>query len=311
MNFNKDLSEWLSLQNVNTSDLPNTIINEVAATISDNEKVAASFQAYQKTADYVEQLAIENSFEYSCIKAIRVYSHFNTDLNIAVMPEQFEKIITLLEARGWSRRSKWSQFKEDIAERGKRKLVCVPDQGLSEIHLYPGLSWHGFEYTSPRDVLNNKISVLFGESKTYNTNHSLDMVSNIGHALFERYKFTAGEVFHISTVIMAANTDDMLTAQNIAKNNGWGSGFDKTVALISDLRRQEGITYPMLIDRSILWSTWRERFAFQLKHRKPFSAVLEMFFNWVWSGPIYTIYSKLKKLFAGQSGLEKKYGDLT
>lgn len=311
MNLNNELSDWLSQQDVNTNDLTSIIVNEVAAATSGSDKVSASLVAYKKTADYVEKLAQENNFEYSCIKALRVYSHFNTDLNIAVRPEKFEKIITLLEARGWSRRSWWSQFKEDIAERGKRKLVCDSNQGLSEIHLYPGLSWHGFEYTSPQDVLDNKTSVLFGELETYNTNHSLDMVSNIGHALFERYKFTAGEVFHVSSIIMAASADEMLVAKDIARRNGWENGFEKTVALISELRLQENVTYPVLIDQKILWSTWRERFSFQLKNRKPMSACLEMLFNWVWSGPIYKVYSKLKKFFVGQSGIEKKYGNIT
>ena len=124
MYLNSELSDWLRQQDINTGNLASIIVNEVAASISNNDKVSASLTAYKKTADYVERLfAQENDFEYSCIKALRVYSHFNTDLNIAVRPENFEKIITLLEARGWSRRSWWSQFKEDIAERGKRKLV--------------------------------------------------------------------------------------------------------------------------------------------------------------------------------------------
>ncbi len=311
MNLNNELSDWLSQQDVDTNDLTSIIVNEVAATISDSGKVTASLEAYKKTADYVERLAQENNFEYSCIKALRVYTHFNTDLNIAVRPEKFDKIITLLEARGWSRRSWWSQFKEDIAERGKRKLVCDPNQGLSEIHLYPGLSWHGFEYTSPQDVLDNKISVLFGELETYNTNHSLDMVSNIGHALFERYKFTAGEVFHVSSIIMAASSAEMSVAKDIARRNGWGKGFEETVALISELRLKENVTYPVLIDNKILWAAWRERFSFQFKHAKPVSACLEILFNWVWSGPIYIAYSKIKKFLSGQAGIEKKYGDLS
>lgn len=308
MNLNSELSDWLGQQDVNTNDLTSLVVNEVAAAISDSDKVSASLLAYKLTADYVETLAQENDFEYSCIKALRVYSHFNTDLNIAVRPEEFEKIITLLEARGWSRRSWWSQFKENIAERGKRKLVCDASRGFSEIHLYPGLSWHGFEYTSPQDVLDNKEAILFGELETYNTNHSLDMVSNIGHALFERYKFTAGEVFHVSSIIMAASSEEMSVAKDIARRNGWGRGFEKVVALILDLRRQENVTYPLLIDQKILWSTWRERFSFQLTHGRPISAFLEMLFNWVWSGPIYVMYSKLKKFVVGQSGIEKKYG---
>ena len=137
------------------------------------------------------------------------------------------------------------------------------------------------------------------------------MVSNIGHALFERYKFTAGEVFHVSSIIMAASSAEMLVAEHIARRNGWENGFEKTVALISELRLQENVTYPVLIPQEILWLTWRERFSFQLKQRKPMSACLEMLFNWVWSGPIYAGYSRLKKLFVGQSGIEKKYGNVT
>ena len=159
--------------------------------------------------------------------------------------------------------------------------------------MYPGLSWHGFEYTSPQDVLNNRILIEFGELETYNTNHSLDMVSNIGHAL-ERYKLTAGEVFHVSSIIMAASSGEMSVAKDVAHRNGWGSGFDKTVTLILELRARDNVSYPVLIDREILWSAWKERFCFQLKHRKPMSACLEMLFNWVWAGPIYMVYSKLK-----------------
>lgn len=308
MNLDNQLINWLDKQDMNNNDLNNTVINEVSAVVSKSESVLSYFENYKNTAEYVEKIAKENNFEYCCIKALRVYSHFNTDLNIAVKPEDFEKIITILESLGWSRRSWWSQFKENVAERGKRKLVCKSDLALSEIHLYPGLSWHGFEYTSPKDVLDNKISTIFGPSNTYNTNHSLDMVSNLGHALFERYKFTAGEVFHVSSIIMASSDEDMEIAKNIAISNGWGKGFEQAVAFVTKLRNMENVSYPILIDKKILWGVWRERFCYQLRRGRPFSALLEMLFNWVWSGPIYTVYSKLKKLMAGKSGIEKKYG---
>ena len=75
MSLNGELSDWLGRQNVDTSDLTSVIINEVAATLSISDKVSASLIAYQNTADYIESLARDHDFEYSCIKAIRVYSH--------------------------------------------------------------------------------------------------------------------------------------------------------------------------------------------------------------------------------------------
>ncbi|EHQ56709.1 hypothetical protein OMB55_00004210 [gamma proteobacterium HIMB55] len=308
---NDELTNWLYRQDVDVHDLSSAIVNEVAAVVSDSPNVAAALLAYERTADYVEKLATEHDFEYSCIKAIRVYAHFNTDLNIAVRPENFPEIIKLLEERGWSRRSWWSRFKEDIAERGKRKLVCDASRGLSEIHLYPGLSWHGFEYTSPDDVLVNRTRTPFGDHETYNTNNSLDLIANLGHALFERYKFTAGEVYHVSSIIHASSPDDLANAENIARSNGWGDGFKAVIALVRELRSLEEMTYPLLIDKSILWATWRERFSFQMKQGKLISALLEVLFNWIWSGPVYTIYSRSKKILGGQSGLEKKYGNVS
>jgi len=310
MNLDNQLLHWLDKQDMNNDNLTNTVVNEVSAVASKSESVLLFYENYKNTVEYVEKIAQENNFEYCCIKALRVYSHFNTDLNIAVKPEDFKKIITILESLGWSRRSWWSQFKENVAERGKRKLVCTSDLAVSEIHLYPGLSWHGFEYASPKDVLDNKISTIFESANTYNTNHSLDMVSNLGHALFERYKFTAGEVFHVSSIIMTSSDVDMEIAKNIAISNGWGKGFERAVDLVTKLRNMENVSYPILIDKKILWGVWRERFFYQLRRGKPFSALLEILFNWVWAGPIYTVYSKLKKLMAGKSGIEKKYGDV-
>ena len=84
-------------------------------------------------------------------------------------------------------------------------------------------------------MLANREPVLFGELGNLITlNYSLDMISNIRHALFERY-FTAGEVFHVSSIIMESSSAEMLAARDIATKNGWGNGFEKTVALISEL----------------------------------------------------------------------------
>ena len=310
MSTNNNLIDWLELQDIDLDDLNNTTLNELSAAVSNDTRFSDALTAYVNTAKYVDKLSIDYNFKYCCIKAIRIYPHFNTDLNISIYKEDFPRIIKLLEDLGWSRRSKWSQFKEDIAERGKRKMTYTSDSQLSEIHLYPGLSWHGFEYTSPDDVILNRKYIKFLNTETYNTNNSLDIVSNIGHALFERYKFTAGEIFHVSSIISKASSAEIKEASNIAYKNGWGKGLEKTINLITKLRESKNIKYPIPIDNKILWESWRERFSFQLKNGRPFSACFEFLFNWVWSGPIYKMYSILKKIFSGQSGIEKKYEGL-
>lgn len=310
MENNQQLIEWLEKQNISLISTADIVNNEVSAVISSNIKILDSLDAYKKTADYVYKLSEKNEFDFCCIKAIRTYSHFNTDLNIAVNKYDFKKIIKLLEDDGWSRRSRWSQFKENIAERGKRKLVCDSSRGLSEIHLYPGLSWHGFEYASPEQVLENKNLIKFQGKDTYNTNKSLDLISNIGHALFERYKFTAGEIFHVGSIIDSSTELEIENAIQITEKNGWNKSFKKTIDLIKKLKESNNISYPILIKKNLLWLAWKERILFQLKSLKPISALVELLFNLIWSGPIYTLYSKIKKIFLGKSGIEKKYGDL-
>lgn len=311
MNDNKnDLIDWLKLQDIDIDDPSSTTLNELSAAVTNDKRFSDALNAYGRTAEYIDKLSKDYDFKYCCIKAIRVYPHFNTDLNIAIYKEDFSRIIKILEDLGWSRRSRWSQFKEDIAERGKRKMVLNSNNQLSEIHLYPGLSWHGFEYTSPNDVMLNRKYVTFQNTETYNTNNTLDIVSNIGHALFERYKFTAGEIFHVSSVIKEATSNELEEAKKIANRNGWGKGLEKTINLIINLRESENIRYPLIISNKILWESWRERFSFQLQNHKPLSACLELLFNWIWSGPIYKAYSILKKIFAGKSGIEKKYEGL-
>ena len=310
MNMENNLINWLRDQYISIDEKNDLVLNELSAAISQEDKFSDALNAYQNTAKYVDKLSKEHNFQYCCIKAIRVYPHFNTDLNIAIFKEDFPRIIKMLEDLGWSRRSMWSQFKEDIAERGKRKMVYSSNNKLSEIHLYPGLSWHGFEYTSPNDVMLHRKYITFMEAETYNTNNTMDIVSNIGHALFERYKFTAGEIFHVSSVINKSTKHELDEAQKIANKNGWGKGLKKTINLIINLRESKNIKYPITIDSEILWESWRERFSFQLRNKKPFSACLELLFNWVWSGPIYKIYSILKKTISGKSGIEKKYEGL-
>ena len=310
MKKDRHLIDWLNKSNYSTKEDLNVIKNEISVVFSQNPLIADSFNRYQKTASYVNDFFEENKLDYSCIKAIRVYSHFNTDLNIAIRKEDFKRIIKLLEKDGWSRRSWWSQFKENIAEHGKRKLVCNKDRGLSEIHLYPGLSWHGFEYTSPEDVLNNREKIQLFNSDVFNTNNCLDLISNIGHALFERYKITSGEVFHLQSILNDISDDQMSLAEDISKKNGWHNGFMLMKDFISEKYEEPAQNFPILINKNILWSAWIERFNFQIKNLRFFSALIEMVFNLVWSGPVYKLYSAIKKLFTGKTGIEKKYGDI-
>ena len=87
------------------------------------------------------------------------------------------------------------------------------------------MSWHGFEYTSPEDVLNNREKIQLFNSDVFNTNNCLDLISNIGHALFERYKITSGEVFHLQSILNDISDDQMSLAEDISKKNGWHNGF--------------------------------------------------------------------------------------
>ncbi len=306
----KELKKWLDENNQLNKENLNVVSNEISVLFSDNSQVTESFERYKNTTKYVHSFFKNLGLDYCCIKALRVYSHFNTDLNIAVRKDDFNNIIQFLEEDGWSRRSRWSQFKENIAEHGKRKLVCNKGRHLSEIHLYPGLSWHGFEYTSPDDVLINREETTFFNNQVYNTNKSLDLISNIGHALFERYKVTSGEAFHLITLFNECTNDEIRLAEKLTKKNGWGNSFILMKGFINSLSNQPTNTFPILINRKILWSAWAERFIFQIRNFRLFSAFIELAFNIIWSGPIYKLYSILKKIFTGKTGIEKKYGDL-
>jgi hypothetical protein len=310
MNKNKEIKDWVIKQDLGMNNQHQMVINEMSAVFSESSTVHDAMNRYAKTAEYIEKLSSDIDFDYCCIKAMRVYPHFNTDLNIAISPVDFKRVIAALEKDNWSRRSRWSQFKENIAERGKRKLVTDSSRGHSEIHLYPGLSWHGYEYCSPKDVLHNRKRYTMNKVEIWNTNNSLDIVSNIGHALFERYKFTSGELFHLFSVIEKSSERELSIALEIANKNGWEEGLYKCIELIKDLHSREGVKYPILLPRSLLWVAWRSRFKWQLQRFQLVGALMELFFNIIWSGNVYKIYSFLKKKAVGSSGLEKKYGDM-
>lgn len=309
-NFDDDLMDWIQDQDVNLKNNTELVANEVAAAVSDNKIFSETLMSYKLTAKYIEKMSKKHKFDYCCIKAIRVYSHFNTDLNIVIQPTEFKRVISLLEADGWSRRSKWSQFKENVAEHGKRKLVNAEMTNISEIHLYPGLSWHGSYYASADHVLRDTQYIEFG-IEVKNNGRCFDLLSNIGHAFFERFKFTAGEVFHISSILQNCSTDDIEKAREIAKYNGWESGFCDGLGLISELRSRTGQSYPVFIHRKVLWKCWRERFIYHLKHGAPVRGCLEILFNWIWSGPVYHFYSSLKRTVTGETAFDKKYKDLS
>ena len=102
---NEDLRSWLAVQCLEGDALAQLILNEVAAVGPQRDDVASALEAYIKTTGYVEKLFQRHGYDYCCIKAFRVYSHFNTDLNIAVAPNMFPEIIRVLESEGRCRRS--------------------------------------------------------------------------------------------------------------------------------------------------------------------------------------------------------------
>lgn len=298
------MNNYLKSINIDKSDMLN---NELA--YYSDDKFSIFYIKYLKTAGYVEDLFSKNNINYCAIKAFRNYKHFNTDLNISVSSKDFKKIILLLESLGWSRRDWWSQFKENISEYGKRKMVFLNSRDLCEIHLYPGLSWHGFEYWNHSQIMDNSLKCEIDGYTFQNTNIIGDIVCNIGHAFFERYKLTAGEIYFLNSAIKKLNVEQRKTIDNIFSQNGWGVTLISIEELIKDNFGKDQ-SYPILIPRPLLEKAWYSRFVYYFKLFNPIAAFLEYIFNIIWSGSPYKIYSFVKKSLTGQNGIEKKYKDI-
>ena len=299
-----EIKSYLDRVQINMSDMIN---NELAYYCDD--KYSIYYTKYLKTANYVDDLFSKHNFDYCAIKAFRNYKHFNTDLNISVSSKDFKDIILLLESLGWSRRDWWSQFKENVSEYGKRKMVLLNSKEFCEIHLYPGLSWHGFEYWNHSQIMDNSLKCEIDGFSFQNTNIIGDIVCNIGHAIFERYKLTAGEIYFLDCTIKKLDAEQRKAIDNIFLDNGWGVSLVSIEKLI-EINFGKCQSYPIQIPRSILKQAWLTRFVHYLKLFNPLAAILEYTFNIIWSGSLYKFYSFIKKSITGQNGIEKKYKDI-
>ena len=300
--------EWLSRQDIDTSDKSVLIKNELSAETLADENVQVMYDRYLNAAKFFDKFAKMHNLNYTFIKAFRSYKHLNTDINISISTEKFPYVIEQLQKLGWSQRGIWSRFKENIAEHGKRKLTYKIDNSIADIHLYPGLSWHGLEYVSVNDVNSNQDCLHIDDIVVNNTNYTLDLLTNVGHALFERYKFTAGEVFHLGTILQSTSEAQLQLAQKLALKNGWGQSFDSCLHIIRDLYNSEKNKFPVLLPKTLVKAARNERMFFHYKNNNYKSLVLEFIMTQIWSGKIYTMYSRLKKSIYGRTGEEAKYG---
>jgi len=304
----KHFEEWLSQKEFDREDKRSLIVNELSAEFLSDQKVQALYSRYENAAIFFAKFAEAHKLEYCFIKAFRMYKHFNTDINISISEKNFTYVIEELQKLGWSKRGAWSRFKENIAENGKRKLTHRFDNNIADIHLYPGLSWHGLNYMNFDDIIINSKILDIDSVKLYNTDYGLDLLSNVGHALFERYKLTAGEVFHLGSVLRLISDAQLEQAKVLALKNGWGRSFEDCLQLVYDLYNEDKGYFPFILPKKLVRSARNERISFHFKKRNFKSLILELLMTQIWSGKIYALYSRTKKIINGKTGEEAKYG---
>lgn len=302
---NCELEQWAFGRGMSLTDTEFLVQNEIQSLVQ-TSRTKKLHSRFVKTIMYATNVLRELNIEFCVIKGPRHYTYFNSDVNISIAPQDFEKIIRFLEKQGWSRRDRWSQFKENLTERGKRKLVFRDDEKFAEIHLYPGLSWHGFEYLCHETVMSGSQLLLVDGVQTIIPKPVFDIISIFGHCLFERYKLTAGEMFHLEKQMSLLTDEDVEELLLVCGQSGWRMGAEYLIQLVRDSESTQSIDFPLIIEKRVLYRVWRQRFAHTAEVTGFYSALKEVGFNIFWCGPAYAFYSFLKRSFTGSDGFTEK-----
>jgi len=292
--FQKIIKKWVSIKKQGRSYAQ---INQIYLLfqIYLNDKVSIEcfpfYKRYKNTIAYAAKLLNFNHIDFVYIKLFRCYPFYDTNVDVLLPKELWKDAFRILKERGWRLPNTLKRMQQNIVEKGKIKLY-PPNKRYVPLHFYETGSWRGFEYIPISVIYDNSRTIESDGVKIRIPNDEMDFLINCAHAIFENYRLTLGELYHLGKL-----KENISIPDDIPRQNGWTKAFklvNEVVERFWNLNSDQELTIklPLFLPMERLIECWIERFNFKCKKGSVVSGYSEFITHFFWSNLIRN-YKKL------------------
>lgn len=259
---------------------------------------------FWSTVDEVRSLLLAQGLDPVFIKTLRSYPYCDSNLDILVPKESWPLIEAALVPAGFERatwRRDWGKF---LLEPDKDWYH--PPPGLTPVHVYPRISWHGMEFIPAAEILETAERRSFMGHEFVAPAWTQDLMIHCPHTVYENYGMRLGEFLHIATTLSIQRIDlDRLF--EVADRGAWAGSVEFVLGLVKALhptlmpwgrRLPDQVhalpeveawarEFPLEYPRSDLRRMWMDRSRYHLLRGRLNSAAKEL-----WRHPAYKLYKR-------------------
>jgi len=214
-------------------------------------KEMQQYNLFWRNVHEIHQILSKEEIDHIFIKTIRVYECYDWDINILIDQRDWPKALKVFYDCGWRRAS---IFSHPVAQIELGKLLLERKDSFP-IHLHKTVSWNGLEYVPSWLVLSSRSEV---NGIPY-PSKLVDALIYCAQSLFENYKLTLGEIYHLMHVFENVPEEDYIS---LARQNGWSKGaklvIDTAKKIWNFLKDEKKIELPYRYKFKSLLRVWNE-----------------------------------------------------
>lgn len=260
-------------------------------------------EGFWSTVALTRDLLVDKGLDPVFIKTLRLHTYYDSNLDILVSRDQWPMVDQALAPAGFRRATRRTDLGKFLLEPDKGWYHAP--EGLTPVHVYPTVSWHGMEFIPARRVLDGAVERRFLGTTFLGPSWTEDLMIHCAHTVYENYEIKLGELFHIVTVCQKDGID-VGAMVGVAQGHGWARALDLVLGTVKGLwstcmsgealdfpigrqrRPTLPISFPLAYPREELLMAWFQRSWHHALRGRVDYALREL-----WRHPAYRLYKKV------------------
>lgn len=251
------------------------------------------WETYWRTVSRLSQTLNAAGITGVFLKSRRHYPYHDTNVDILIAREDWERTIQVLDAGAWQIPSAAVRFKQNMVERSKLKLPSR-DKTLVPAHLYGAVTWRyqsdvGFlpnsghegvwlEQIRMEDAAGGPFPG--GDSEILVPTFAADLLIHAAQTVFENYRLFLGEALFFDYLMRVIPGPAQESLQRLADARGAASVLETARHLareeLSGLLAQPGSRWPVRVSWDRLWRCWWDRAVWRFQAGKTIRGAEEL-----------------------------------
>ncbi len=299
------------LRNAVKNDIQFPVAEALAAAFHDPPQVLvealqryrAGLDRFWSTVALARDLLRDKGLDPVFLKTLRLHPYFDSNLDILITRDLWPLVDLALTPAGFRRATRRTDLGKFLLEPDKGWYH--PPAGMTPVHVYPTVSWHGMEFIPARRVLDAAVDRRFMGRSFLGPAWTDDLLIHCAHTVFENYEIKLGELYHIAAVC-AMDGIDYGAMVGVARDHGWARALDLVLgtvkgvwsALVPEapldfpIGRERNptppITFPLPYPPEELVMAWFQRSGYHALRGRMDYALREL-----WRHPAYRLYKRV------------------